>query len=178
MSVKPLVRHPIVSHPLVSHPLVSPDSLNVEKNLKTKLVYNDTLDTTTIQNILLISSKVAESQIFFDSANSNTFPIIYSQNSAKNDLIELLRNKFQNGIKRIAFAFHDPLGQNVYCLDNKSFFDESDLIENQTVFSENVTFLTNLITEFKVKNCDFLACNSLQYSNWKKYYEFSFPRRN
>ena len=69
MSVKPLVRHPIVispivSHPLVSHPLVSPDSLNVEKNLKTKLVYNDTLDTTSIQNILLISSKVAESQIF------------------------------------------------------------------------------------------------------------------
>ena len=77
--------------PLVSHSLVSPDSLNVEKNLKTKLVYNDTLDTTSIQNILLISSKVTESQLFFDSANSTTFPIIYSQNSAKNDLIELFQ---------------------------------------------------------------------------------------
>ena len=148
---------------------LAPSSLDLEQ--KQKLVYNDSLDTSSIQNILLISSKVVESQLFFDSANSNTFPVIYSQNSGKIDLIELFRNKFQNGAKRIAFAFHDPLNHESYFLDNKPFFVEDDLIENQTTFSENVSFLTNLISEFKVENCDFLACNSLQYSNWKKYYD-------
>jgi len=151
---------------IVSIPPVSP---HLEQ--KQKLVYNDALDTSSIQNILLISRKVVESQQFFDSASSNTFPIIYSQNSAKIELLELLRNKFQNGVKRIAFAFHDPLNGNETFLNNKSFFEENDLIENQTTFSENVSFLTDLITEFKVEHCDFLACNSLQYSNWKKYYE-------
>ena len=138
---------------------------------KCKLVYNNTLDTNTIQNILLISSCVTESQLFYESANSNTFPIIYSPNSDKNELIELLRTKFLNGFKRITFAFHDPLNNTKTFLDNKPFFDENDLIENQTTFSETVTFLTNLITEFKVENCDFLACNTLQYANWKNYYE-------
>jgi len=140
-------------------------------SFKQKLIYNDSADTTSIQNILLICSKVVESQLFLDSVNSNTFSIIYSQNSDKNELIELLRNKFKNGIKRASFAFHDPLNQNSYFLDNKLFFDENDLIDNQTTFSENVTFLTNLINEFNIENCDFLACNSLQYNNWKKYYE-------
>ena len=144
---------------------------DLEETHKTKLVYNDALDTSTIQNILLISCKVVESQQFFDSASSNTFPIIYSPNSAKNELNELLRNKFKNGIKRIGFAFHDPLNGDEYFLDDKHFFGENDFIENQTTFSENVSFLTNLITEFKVENLEFLACNSLQYSNWKKYYE-------
>ena len=138
---------------------------------KQKLIYNDIADTTSIQNILLICSKVVESQLFLDSVNTNTFGIIYSPSSDKNELIELLRNKFKNGIKRASFAFHDPLNQNVYFLDNKLFFDENDLIDNQTIFSENVTFLTNLIKEFNIENCDFLACNSLQYNNWKKYYE-------
>lgn len=138
---------------------------------KCKLVYNTTYVENTAQNILLISSCVTESQLFYDSVNNNTFPIIYSPDSDKNELIELLRNKFQDGIKRITFAFHDPLNNIKTFLDNKPFFDESDLIKNQTAFSETVTFLINLISEFKIKNCDFLACNTLQYSNWKKYYE-------
>lgn len=145
--------------------------LNEDYICKCKLVYNNMLATNTIENILLISSCVNESQLFYDSVNNNTFPIIYSPNSEKNELIELLRNKFKNGLKRITFAFHDPLNNIKTFLDNKPFFNESDLIVNQTTFSENVSFLTNLIKEFKVNNCDFLACNSLKYSNWKKYYE-------
>ena len=113
------------------------------------LVYNNTLDTFTIKNVLLISSYVYESQLFYDSANSNTFPIIYYPNSDNNELILLLRNKFQNGIQRISFAFHDPLNNIKTFLDNKPFFDDNDLIENQTTFSETVTFLTNLITTGK-----------------------------
>lgn len=149
----------------------TPQLLNKDYICKCKLVYNNALATNTIENILLISSCVTESQLFYNSANNNTFPIIYSPNSEKNELIELLRNKFKNGLKRITFAFHDPLNDIKTFLDEKPFFNETDLIANQTAFSENVTFLTNLIKEFKIKNCDFLACDSLKYSNWKKYYE-------
>jgi hypothetical protein len=136
---------------------------------KLDLIYDDTIDTSVIQNILLISSNVAESQLFYDSANSNTFPIIYSPCLKKIKLITLLRNKFQTGITRIAFAFHNT--ENIILLDNQAYFEESDLIDNQLTFSENVTFIINLITEFNIIHCDFLQCASLQYSNWKKYYE-------
>ena len=145
-------------------------SEEIQNIITEKFIYNNTIDTTTIQNILFISTQVTESQLFYDSANSNTFPIIYSPNSDNNELIELLRTKFQNGIQRISFAFHDPLNNIKTFLDNTPFFDDNDLIENQTTFSQNFTFLTNLITEFKVVNCDFLACNTLQYSIWTTYF--------
>jgi hypothetical protein len=135
------------------------------------LMYNDLLDTTNIQNILLINSAIYESQLFYDSANTNTFPIIYSYSSEKTELLTLFRNKFQNGIKRITLAFHDPFNSAGTFLDNTSFFEENDLLENQTTFSDNITFLSNLVTEFNVENYDFLACNTLQYSNWQNYYE-------
>ena len=76
------------SDPLLSVKPLS-DSLlsNKDINNNCKLIYNNTLNTNTIQNILLISSGVTESQLFYESANSNTFPIIYSPNSDKDELI-------------------------------------------------------------------------------------------
>ena len=45
------------------------------------LVYNDSIDTTNMTNILLIYSSVGDKQVFYESANLNTFPIIYDSNS-------------------------------------------------------------------------------------------------
>ena len=45
-------------------PFSLPDPLLPDN--KCKLIYNNTLDTNTIQNILLISSCVTESQLFYD----------------------------------------------------------------------------------------------------------------
>jgi hypothetical protein len=45
------------------------------------------------------------------------------------------------------------------------FFDESEM------YNQNVTFLISLIQEFQVKNIDYLACNTLTYPKWIKYYE-------
>jgi hypothetical protein len=55
-------------------------------------------------------------------------------------------------------------------MNNKLLFDETDLLENQTSFTENVSFLITCMNEFHVGHIDFLACNTLQYSNWKSYY--------
>ena len=49
------------------------------------LLLNDTVDETKT-NLLLIDNSVMESHVFAESANSSTFPIIYSSPSTKSDL--------------------------------------------------------------------------------------------
>ena len=140
--------------------------------LPTPLVYNDSIDTTNMTNVVLIDSNVANDKQFYDSANANTFPIIYNYNSSIDELLALLRRKFPaSSIQRIALIFHDK-GTNFMTkfMNDKLLFEESDLEENQTSFTENVSFLIGCINEFHVVNIDFLACNTLQYSNWKSYY--------
>jgi len=134
------------------------------------LIYNNDTDTTNIHHIMLISDSVSAHQIFVDSANANTFPIVYSYYSDSSNLLQLLLTKFTH-IQRISFVFHDPINQPKTFLDEKPFFTDDDLSLGKTTFSDNVTFLQNLISQFTVSNIDFLACNSLIYDNWKTYYQ-------
>jgi hypothetical protein len=134
------------------------------------LVYKD-VNTSGMENIMLIDSSIFQSQLFYDSANSNTLSIMYSYTSEKTELLELLRLKFQQGIKRVAFVFHDPSVIKKAFLDNAVFFNDTDLEDNQTNFSENVSFLKDLVTEFNIQYFDYLACNTLQYPIWKQYYD-------
>ena len=152
------------------------NSLNLEKMLerpKDSLVYDNDTDTSNIKNIMLIDAAVSTKQIFVDSANTNTFPIIYSYSSDPNELLELLQSKFTH-INRVSFVFHDPVNKNKAFLDEKPFFTNDDLILGQSVFSENVSFLKSLINQFSISNIDFLACNSLLYENWKTFYDVRF----
>jgi len=136
------------------------------------LVYNDSTDTTNMTNVLLIDSTLYDKQVFYDSANANTFPIIYDSTSKNDELWSLLRQKFPaSSIQRIALVFH-ARGPNleVPFMNNSVFFQNSDLEVDQISFSENLSFLIRLLKEFNVVHIDFLACNTLQYSNWKSYY--------
>ena len=45
-------------------------------------------------------------------------------------------------------------------------------IENGEILNSNVQFILNIINEFSIKNLDFLGCNTLNYSNWKNYYDY------
>ena len=59
-------------------------SLRLEKMLelpKDQLVYEKNADTSNIQNIMLIDATVSAKKLFVDSANTNTFRIIYSYSS-------------------------------------------------------------------------------------------------
>jgi len=152
--------------------LTNPVVIRPPNQLPTSLVYNDSIDTTNMTNVVLIDSIVANHKQFYDSANTNTFPIIYNYNSSTDDLLALLRKKFTaSSIQRISLVFHDK-GENCITqfMNGKRLFDNSDLEENQTSFTENVSFLTSCIKEFHVGHIDYLACNTLQYSNWKSYY--------
>ena len=138
----------------------------------TPLVFNASIDTTNMANVVLIDSTLADKQVFYDSANAKTFPIIYDYNSKTDDLLALFRQKFPaSSIQRISLVFHGR-GTNFMAafMNNKPLFQESDLASGQTSFTENVSFLVSCLKEFHIGHIDFLACNTLQYSNWKSYY--------
>jgi hypothetical protein len=132
----------------------------------TPLIFNNDISTSNIKNLLLIDSIVSESQLFYDSSNQNTFSVIYSNNSNRADFMKLLQEKFANGLDRIAFVFHDNIKDGKTFLNQEFFFSE-----DFNSYSENTQLLIDIIKKFGVKNIDFLACNSLNYANWVKFYD-------
>ena len=143
-------------------PLVYPDIKNLDKNQ--------------ITNILLIDNNVENFNIFVDSVNSNTFPIVYSGISSKDELLALLQANF-TFIPRIGLVFaSNPDGSTKMFLDGTPLFLDEEVNplikrEEEEPYSENVQFIINLIKEFSVKNIDYLACDTLCYSNWEDYYQ-------
>jgi alpha-tubulin suppressor-like RCC1 family protein len=127
------------------------------------LVFNNNLDTTDITNVLLIDRDTVSYNTFYDSCNESTFPIVYSSNCNRNDLLTLLSDKFTK-INRLGFVFSF---QPVYIfLNNENLFTDNEA----TPYSKNVTFIIELINKFNISNIDYLACDTLNYENWKNYY--------
>ena len=126
-------------------------------------LFDDTLDTTNITNVLLIDKDTTDYEVFYNSCNGTTFPIVYSRNCSRNDLLQLLNNKFSN-INRLCFVF--SLQASYVFLNNELLFRDDE----STPYSENVTFIINLINQFNISTVDYLACDTLVYDNWKNYY--------
>jgi alpha-tubulin suppressor-like RCC1 family protein len=90
--------------------------------------------------------------VFYNSANTNTFPILYSSSSAKFELLLVLQ---QLSFVRVGIVFvHNQF------LDNHSFFE-----------SDNVGFIKAL----GVSHIDFLACETLNDPQWVNYYSKLSP---
>ena len=150
---------------------------NIEENIEDPLIFNDSTDLSKIKNLLLIDSIITESQLFFDSANETTFPIIYSYNSQRDDFIKLVNDKFVN-LERICFVFHDNILNGKQFLNRELFFSENDISDNPDSFSPNTQLLIDTIKQFGVTHVDFLACNSLNYQNWVKFYDLLNKQTN
>ena len=162
----PPVETPPVETPPVETPPVETPSLEIPPvetlSLETHsleipslegLVYDDTIDTSTIQNVLFINSTVTNFQQY---ANANTFPIVYNSMSTREKMLELLTNKFQH-ISRRALVCH---------------FEESPyFLNNEILFSDtNTQFIIDLVKQFNVLHMDYLACSTLQSQSWTSYY--------
>ena len=124
------------------------------------------------KNVLLIDTEVKDAQLFASSANDDTFPITYSSASTKTELSALLKTKFPNSnIERIGLVFTSNGGIVKTFLDRKPFFMNDDDGEHLVIpYSENVDFIISVLRNFNVKNIDYLACDTLNYPNWKNYY--------
>lgn len=131
------------------------------------LIYDDTASTTSIQKVLFVNSGAVPLETH---ANATTFPIVYDSSSALEDILEVMRRKFPDGLSRIGFAFHNH-GDLTSFVNREAWFSDSDLDNNQTVFSPNAQFMMDFLREFKVTHVDFLACKTLQSEKWRKYYQ-------
>jgi hypothetical protein len=118
-------------------------------------------------NVLLIHNDVISYQTLVDSANSETFTIVYSQYCESAELVALLRDVFTT-IHRIGFCFTILPDRPPIFLDKTELFRQPDELPP---YSPNVQLLIDIITEFNVQHVDYLACNTLQYSHWKWYYD-------
>jgi len=127
------------------------------------LVYPTVVEGKQFTNVLLIDRSVQEYQQFIDSANADTFPIVYSVMSSKTDLLALLKTTFTS-ISRIGIVSHSySSGDAITFLDNEKLFIPNEVNANQQ-------FIIDVIKEFQIKNIDYLACNTLNFPNWVNYY--------
>jgi alpha-tubulin suppressor-like RCC1 family protein len=107
---------------------------------------------TSCSNVLLIDNSINDAQLFYNSVNTDTFPILYSSSSAKSELLTVLQ---QLSFVRMGIVFIRK-----QFLDNHSFFE-----------SDNVDFIKAL----GISHIDFLACDTLNDPEWTNYYSDLSP---
>ena len=105
---------------------------------------------TSCSNVLLIDTSINDPQLFYDSVNTDTFPILYSSSSLKSDVLAVLQ---QLSYVRMGIVFI----RNLF-LDNQSFFTSE-----------------NFFKTLGVSHIDFLACDTLNDPEWVKYYSELAP---
>jgi hypothetical protein len=150
---------------------VQPLSHSKTENVRIPLTFNILTDYSIVKNIILIDNQVKNYKSFFDNTNNVSFPIIYDFSSGYDELLTIFK-KFTN-IDKIAFVFDEMYlwAKSKRFINNEPFYNESDLNTNDiNKLSANMKLLVNSCIELNVKNVDFLACNSLKYNNWTKYY--------
>ena len=115
-------------------------------------------------NLLLIDKYVQNYEIFYDNCNTVTHPLLDFNRDA---ILENLAHITE--ISRICIVANDSkLDDNKIFLNNEPYFTLDDI--NEKGRSSNLQFLIDLIKNKNVKHIDFLACNSLNYEMWSKYY--------
>ena len=150
--------------------MLSLDRIHSNKNITPKpLIYN-IIENHNYDNIILIHDQINNPDQFAYYANSQSLSIIYNSSSSRNELTELLTKYFIN-IKRIAFVFHNAhINALKEFLNTKALFDFNDLETDVTTYSDNLQLIIDLSNKFNVQHLDFLACNTLLYDHWIKYY--------
>ena len=126
-------------------------------------------------NILFIDNSIDDLDKIIESINLDTFYIIYSGNSSKTDLLNVLQ--LVSNINRIGFFF--SLSENKIFLDLKPFYDPlGNYNEENDSTDSNFDLLVEIINLYNIKNVDFLACNTLQYQKWNDYYNALIEKTN
>ena len=151
--------------------------LNLTHIKNTPLIFGSNTDYQTITTILFIDSVTTDSNIFANSVNSTTLPIIYSTNSDKLELVNFLNLNFTK-IERVGFVFDNSNINYKQFLNSQLFFTPEDIINVNTNTNTNINtsessnfeFIKWMITKFNVTNIDYLVCYGLTYSNWVDYF--------
>ncbi len=135
------------------------------------LIYDSNIiDFSSYNQVMLIDITVVNHDIFYLSANSNTFPIKFWPNSDFAELNTFLDTNFTQ-INRLVIVSDDGnIQSSKTLLNGKPYFIPEDF-NSPVEYSDNLKQLIQLLKKFNISNLDFLACNTLKYSDWKQYYE-------
>ena len=114
-----------------------------------------------VSNVLLIDSSVKDYEVFVTSVNASTIPIVYSTSTTREELLTTL--SAYTSIDRIGIAFSNST--NVLFLEGDTFFNEP-----LEPFSNNTNFIIQIIQQFGVSHIDYLACSTLNLTEWENYY--------
>jgi hypothetical protein len=170
--IEDLVNEDLVIEDLVNRYKIIPlKYYNLQNNSNIDLLSSSDKNINNIENIILIHDLVEDHSKFYDNSNNISYPIIYNTNSSKDELLKLLKDNFLN-IKRMAFVFHNASINNLKeFLDDSVLFSYNDLEDNIINYSSNCQFIIDLVKEFNIQHLDYLACNTLNYHHWNKYYD-------
>ena len=146
-------------------------------DLNTSPISNSNSSIKNAKNIILIDNTIENSDLFFNSNNEKTLSIKYNYYTDRQKLSDHLKTNRLSNVERLCFIFDNSMMNHKHFLNNEPFFNENDISNfdnnNTTLndYSDNVKILINIINSLNIKHVDFLACNSLQYINWTKYYQ-------
>ncbi len=136
-------------------------------DLKYKTIDNESV----IKNLLLVHDKVKNYNDFVNACNEQTYSIVYDDSSSSHELLSILSTKFSS-IDRLCFVFDElHIANTKGFINNKPLFTDSDLNADYDNLSDNFKLVIDLCKNLNIKNVDFLACNTLNYSKWVSYYE-------
>jgi hypothetical protein len=136
----------------------------------TGLIFDTNADTSVVQNVLMIHSDAADLGQY---ANPETFVIVYDHSADRETLLSVLDSRFHH-IQRFAFAFHYTESRSLL-LNNAPWFTDDDFLPTNTP-SPNAQLILDIIARFSVSQLDVLACNTLNDTAWKRYYDTVYAK--
>ena len=139
------------------------------------LLYNVDTSFDLIWHIVLIFNEVETYPQLVAACNQNTLPIVYNVYSSSQQLLDIF--DLCTNCKRVGIIFHDSqLSYPVLFIDNNPFFTIPDLYEGtiSSSYSANLQFIIDLINTRNLNHLDYLACNTLNYPNWRQYYNIIY----
>lgn len=127
-------------------------------------------------NLLLIDYDIPGLDIFIKSCNSSTKCIVYDSKKVTFPMLDkkiasLNVTRYNN----LGFVFINNYNVDMLFIDNKPFinYNETGIIDNTTT-----SFIKYLVKKYFVKTIDFLACDLLENSIWKLYFDFINRQNN
>ena len=153
------------------------------------------------KNAILIDNNVREYHNLSAAVGYETLVIVYSYETPKSDILAKLQTNFpNNNIERIAICSHECekrflqnetfFDASVVQVPNPNFNNgvqeegeegegveqivEPEFINQDNGFlsNDNTQFIIQLVDQYNVQKLDYLACSSLNYEEWKDYYNF------
>jgi len=120
-------------------------------------------------NIMLIDKTVDQAHVFYDSANTDTLPVLFNRYTLRAELLELIKNNTTLNRVCIVATNANMYNNRKLFINDEPYFTLADL-SSSNGYSKNVQLLIDLINQHSIKTIDFLACESLTYTAWQQYY--------